>query len=238
MIYRQVPESFVQEQTRKMKERASKLKNKLEKTAKQKLGIKQDEKKRVIAGGVVDEIGRKRKASLFDAPDANKTASKTLTDTYLHPIRIQYFSDIPMSDLEMTYPCKRFSLKPMDEIYIAVTVFIGIWAIVKQIIFSYESRFGYFMFFAAIFLMVRSIIWYRSTESEYVRVLNQALVESNISSDQDTMLSLVDSVDEQQFMETVLAYFVLLRNKVCFLIALLFLSLHSILEFVFFVFCV
>ena len=71
------------------------------------------------------------------------------------------------------------------------------------------------MILTAIFLMVRSLIWYRSTESEYVRVLNQALSQSNISTDQDTMLSLVDSLDEQQFMETVLAYFVLLRNEVC-----------------------
>lgn len=215
MIHRQIPESFVQEQTRKMKERANKLKHKIEKSAKKQFGLTQKDKdNKQLAKGVVDEIGRKRKASLFDTPDL-KPNTKTIDDTYLHPIRIQYFSDVPMSDLEIVYPCKRFSLKPMDQIYITFTIFIGIWAILKELLFNgANTAFGSFMILTSIFLMIRSIIWYRSTESEYVRVLNQALVESNISTDQDTMLSLMDSVDEQQFMETILAYFVLLKNKV------------------------
>jgi len=213
LIYRQVPESFVAEQRRKLLEKANKIKSKIKKTAKKKLGFKEEEnknKKEEMEQFVVDEIGRKRKKSLFELPDLSKNMD---CDIFVHPIRIQYFSDIPQSDLEITYPAKQFSLKPLDQIYITFTIFIGIWAILKELLFSTDTMIGYLMVLTAIFLMIRSLFWYRATENEYVRVLNQSLVESNISTDQDTILSLIDSVDEQKFMETILAYFVLLRNE-------------------------
>ena len=212
LIHRQVPETFVAEQTRKMKERAHKIKQ----SAKNKLGFINRAKQGVnnrYSEGLVDEIGRKRRASLFVAPDASLAKVNNAESVLYHPIRIQYFSDIPMSDLEMTYPEKTFSLKPMDKLYISVTIFIGIWAVLKELCCFTDTNFGFFVVCTCIFLMIRSIAWYRATESEYVRVLNSALCQSNLSRDQDAILSLVDSVDEQEFMETILAYFVLLKNE-------------------------
>ena len=220
-----------------MKDRASKIKSKLEQTAKRKfrnklgnkLGISatdqlledgpdEEEKEDQV---VVDEIGRRRTVSLMQIPDVNamRSAATNVNDLYFYPVRIQYFSDVPMSDLECCYPAKTFSLKPMDQVYLGFTVLIGIWAIFKELWFGgTDTTFGLFVVGMSLFLMIRSLVWYRTTELNYIRVLNQALAESNVSTDKDTILSLIDSVDEQQFMETVLAYFVLLRNEVLILL--------------------
>merc|ERR1711920_351354 len=89
----------------------------------------------------------------------------------------------------------------MDKLYISITIFLGIWAVAKELFFSTDTGFGFFIVCTCIVLMIRSIVWYQATEREYVRVLNSALCQSNLSRDQDTILSLVDSVDEQEFME-------------------------------------
>merc|ERR1712013_266588 len=142
-------------------------------------------------------------------PDVGSSAA--FSSSVSEPIRIEYFADVPMSDLEMIYPSKTFSLKPMDSLYLSVTLCIGAWAILKELFIGAGA--GHWLSVLCIALMLRSIAWYRSTESEYVRALNGALVESNVSSDQSALLSLQDSVEEQQFVETLLAYFVLLRNS-------------------------
>jgi len=222
LIYREIPETFLQKQARKMKQRATRIKSKLERTAKNKLGMKKSgggdgEKQQKEAEEeqvLLDEIGRKRKTETNVDANIYKTALKNVEDTYKLPIRVQYFSDVPMSDLEITYPAKCMSLKPMHQIYIVFSIFIGVWSILYELIFSgADTAFGYIMVLTAVFLMVRSIVWYRATESEYVRVLNQALAQSNVSSDHHTILGLIDSIKDHQFMETLLAYFMLLQNK-------------------------
>eukprot|EP01084_Bolivina_argentea_P297139 511840_1 len=183
VIYRQIRESFVAKQTRKLKQRAKSLRSKLKPHAKT------------------------QEEEVFHAH------AKDNKDMTSHPIRIQYFRDIPMSDLEMIYPAKQFSLKPMDELYLIFTIFLGIWGILTQLVLSTGTVIGYWMVMICVMLMVRSFFWYRAIENDYVRVLNESLVESNISSDQDTILSLVDSVGDQQFMETILAYYAISRNN-------------------------
>lgn len=227
-------ESFIHEKMRKMKDKATKLKSKLKQTAKRKLGDKlgnelgqklginptddplesKEEEEKADYEVVTDELGRRRTASLLQIPDISVSVASNVDDLYLNPVRIQYFSEVPMSDLECCYPEKTFSLKPMDQLYLAFTVLIGIWAIFKELLVGTDTTYGLFIVMMSVFLMVRSLVWYRTTELNYIRVLNQALAESNVSTDKDTILSLIDSVDEQQFMETVLAYFVLLRNEV------------------------
>ena len=140
LIYRSLPETFAEKQLRRLKTAKKKITSKIKKEAKQRLSklgldeIKDDEKKeKNIVSDTVDEIGRKRRASQFQIPDMRNTfqAKEKDDEIYKQPICIQYFSDIAMSDLEITYPAKRFSLKPMDQLYIGFTIILGITYIVS-----------------------------------------------------------------------------------------------------------
>jgi hypothetical protein len=129
-------------------------------------------------------------------------------------IYIKAFRDIPMSDLEVVFPEKKISMKPLDLIKLVVTGTIGLVLFVVE--FAFAALLNPFVALAALFTVGgyagKVFFGFRASRHRYQHLVTQSLYHKNLDNDLGVIFYLMDSLETQEFKEAVLAYYCLLAH--------------------------
>jgi len=130
-------------------------------------------------------------------------------------IYIKQFRDIPMADLEVVYPEKRLSMKPVDLIKLGIMAAIGIGVVTVKFILNVAAVGPVFAIAALATLACyggKVIVGWRNSRNRYEYLVTHLLYHKNLDNDLGVVFYLMDSLEEQEFKEAVLAYYFLWRE--------------------------
>ena len=125
-------------------------------------------------------------------------------------IHIKAFSDIPMADLEVVFPEKRISMKPLDLAKLIITGTIGVVMVLAKLLLSTLNpvialaALGSMLGYAA-----KVFMGFKASKDRYQHLVTNSLYHKNLDNDLGVIFYLMDSLEEQEFKETVLGYYFL-----------------------------
>ncbi len=130
------------------------------------------------------------------------------------PIHIKLFHDIPHADLEVVFPAKRISMKPVDLVKLVVTGCVGLVLAASKLIFS--AVLNPVLLLTAVATVAgygfKLIFQFRASVNRYHQLVTDAMYAKNRDNDLGVILSLMEEVEEQEFREAVLAYWMLVQR--------------------------
>ncbi|GEM_PF-1101680 len=130
------------------------------------------------------------------------------------PIHIKLFHDIPHADLEVVFPAKRISMKPVDLVKLVVTGCVGLVLAASKLIFS--AVLNPVLMLTAVATVAgygfKLIFQFRASVNRYHQLVTDAMYAKNRDNDLGVILSLMEEVEEQEFREAVLAYWMLVHR--------------------------
>ncbi|MFH1268967.1 MAG: TMEM143 family protein, partial [Planctomycetota bacterium] len=133
-------------------------------------------------------------------------------------IYIKQFRDIPMADLEVVYPEKKLSMKPVDLLKLGITAIIGIVVFTVKFVLKAATLVALGPVYVVIGLATlvgygaKVIAGWRNSRNRYEQVVTHLLYHKNLDNDLGVVFFLMDSLEEQEFKEAVLAYYLLWRE--------------------------
>ncbi len=126
-------------------------------------------------------------------------------------IYIKAFRDIPMADLEVVFPEKKISMKPLDLIKLVVTGTIGLVLFVLKI--AFVAVLNPVVALAALATVGgyagKVFFGFKASRDRYQHLVTQSLYHKNLDNDLGVIFYLMDSLEAQEFKEAVLAYYCL-----------------------------
>lgn len=129
-------------------------------------------------------------------------------------ICIKAFRDIPMADLEVVFPEKKISMKPLDLIKLVITGAIGLVLFVMK--FAFAALLNPVVLLAALATVggyaTKVFFGFKASRDRYQYLVTQSLYHKNLDNDLGVIFYLMDSLESQEFKEAVLAYYCLLTN--------------------------
>jgi hypothetical protein len=141
--------------------------------------------------------------SLQGAADASRKANP-------HYVFLRAFRNIPMADLEVTFPEVRVGLKPVDMLTFIFTAVFGLGALASEL-FSSSPGIGTATWIAVGLALytVRLFVSRATSMAHYQNTVLNALYSRSIGNNRTALEHLVASVREQEYKEAVLAWGVL-----------------------------
>ena len=128
-------------------------------------------------------------------------------------IHIKTFVDIPMADLEVVFPEKRLSMKPVDLIKVAMTALSGLAVVLVKLLMSAINPLLTLFLIASLGAYAgRTIVGYRTSRARYEHLVTDALYNKSRDNGLGVMLYLVDCMEEQEWKEVLLAWVLLDRD--------------------------
>ncbi len=132
-------------------------------------------------------------------------------------IFLKLFKNIPRCDIEMLFPNQHVRLKLFDKIKLAVTggggTIGGIFITVTKVAAAANpfALIGAFVgLIGVIFRQIMSIFQHRT---KYMMVLSQSLYFHNLDNNQGVISYLIDTAEEEECKEAILAYYFLATHK-------------------------
>jgi len=122
-------------------------------------------------------------------------------------IHLKMFRHIPMADSEIIFPEKNFRMGSFDLAMLIIGVLIAVPAVVRVITHGGGASIG--LLVGVCVLIGKTVARYLQTRSKYISKLTQNLYEKNLDNSMGVLQFLVDSLEEQEYKEAVLVYFVL-----------------------------
>ena len=146
----------------------------------------------------------------------HKSRSSLPLDINEQQIFLKLFKNIPRSDLEMLFPNRNIRLKMFDKIRLAVTggagTIIGIISTVGKIV----TTFGIMTIIGAIVgligIIFKQIMNIFNQRNKYTMVLSQNLYFHNLDNNFGAISHLIDTAEEEEGKEVILAYYFLYHN--------------------------
>ncbi len=127
------------------------------------------------------------------------------------PLHIKLFHEIPHADLEVVFPAKRISMKPVDQIKLVVTGSVGLLLAGSKLIFS--AVLNPVLLLTALATVAgygfKLIFQFRASVNRYHQLVTDVMYAKNRDNDLGVIFSLMDEVEEQEFREAALAYWLL-----------------------------
>jgi hypothetical protein len=128
-------------------------------------------------------------------------------------IHIKTFRDIPMADLEVVFPEKHISMKPLDLAKLLITGAIGLGVASAKLLVSAINP----ILAAAALTTVagyasRIFFGFKASKDRYNHLVTNSLYHKSLDNDLGVIFYLMDSLEEQEFKETLLGYYVLWRE--------------------------
>ena len=124
---------------------------------------------------------------------------------------VKAFRDIPMADLEVVYPAKRISMELIDLIKLVVIGVAGVVVVLFKLVFA--AALNPFLLFAALISAggygAKIFAGFKAAKDRYHHLVTQSLYHKNLDNDLGVIFYVVDALEEQEFNEAVLAYFIL-----------------------------
>jgi hypothetical protein len=133
-----------------------------------------------------------------------KKADPTQID---HNIYIKMFKRIPLADAEVILPFKNPSMKSFDITLISLTGVGSLYALWKGLQSGGSAAFVVMAVLLGLFF--RMIMGYIRTVQRYNARMISELYDKNLDNHTGVLQYLVDSIEEQEYKETVLAYYML-----------------------------
>ena len=131
-------------------------------------------------------------------------------------IHIKTFVDIPMADLEVVFPEKRLSMKPVDLIKVAVTAVTGLVVVAIKLIMSALNPLLMIVLLSSLVAYAgRAIVGYRTSRARYQHLVTDALYTKSRDNGLGVLLFLVDCMEEQEWKEVLLGWSMLDRDGPC-----------------------
>lgn len=132
-------------------------------------------------------------------------------------IHIKAFREIPMADLEVVFPEKKISMQPVDLIKLIVTGTIGLVVVVVKFIFA--AALNPIVALAALGTIGgyagKIFVGFKASKDRYQHLVTHSLYHKNLDNDLGVIFFLMDSLEEQEFKEAVLAYYFLWTKGEC-----------------------
>jgi len=128
-------------------------------------------------------------------------------------IHIKTFRDIPMADLEVVFPEKRISMKPLDLVKLIITAAVGLSVVMGKLLVAAINP-----VLAAVALTTvagyasRIFFGFKASKDRYNHLVTNSLYHKSLDNDRGVIFYLMDSLEEQELKETVLGYYVLWRE--------------------------
>lgn len=146
----------------------------------------------------------------------NENATETEAERDL-AIHIKAFREIPMADLEVVFPEKRISMKPVDLIKLIVTGSIGLVMVTVKFLFA--AALNPVVALAALATVGgyagKIFVGFKISKDRYQHLVTNSLYNKNLDNDLGVVFYLMDSLEEQELKEAVLAYFFLWTTGEC-----------------------
>jgi len=131
-------------------------------------------------------------------------------------IHIKTFVDIPMADLEVVFPEKRLSMKPVDLIKVGVTAVTGLVVVaIKLIMSAFNPLLMVVLLGSLVAYAGRAIVGYRTSRARYQHLVTDALYTKSRDNGLGVLLFLVDCMEEQEWKEVLLGWVLLDRDGAC-----------------------
>lgn len=127
-------------------------------------------------------------------------------------IHIKLFNDIPLADSEMIFPEKQIHMKSFDLTVLTMTGIAGLYALFKGAQ-SQSSTFFVVVLSVLLAYTIKLILGYRRVRARYLARVTHTLYHKNLDNDVGVLEYLVDSLEEQDFKEAILVYFILWREE-------------------------
>lgn len=123
------------------------------------------------------------------------------------PLQIRAYRDIPLSDLEVIFPAKRISMRPLDLVKLTVTGVAGLVAVAMKVFTSLLNPAVLLMTLASLAGYGSKVFFqFKISKDRYMLLLTDALYSKHRDNDVGVILYLVDCVVEQDYKEALLAY--------------------------------
>ena len=147
-----------------------------------------------------------------DESDVSEESGELIDRT----IHIKTFVDIPMADLEVVFPEKRLSMKPVDLIKVAITAVSGLVVVAVKLIMSAVNPFLMVVLLGSLVAYGgRAIMGYRTSRARYEHLVTDALYTKSRDNGLGVVLFLVDCMEEQEWKEVLLGWVLLDRDGAC-----------------------
>ncbi len=117
------------------------------------------------------------------------------------------FKSIPLADSELILPFKKPTIKSFDLTLLIVSGLGGIFAMFRAI--NSKGALALVIMAALLGLFVRLIMGYIRTVQKYSARMISELYDKNLDTDTGVLRYLIDSIEEQEYKEAVLAYYML-----------------------------
>jgi hypothetical protein len=127
-------------------------------------------------------------------------------------INIKIFRDIPHADLEVLYPCKKTTLRPLDVVKFVGAGVFGLVSILMQRMAGDLA--GYTAITGFLTLAVSVLFDYQFHQSLYEKGTLRELYQKSKDSDRGAITYLMEQVGLQEVKETFLSYFFLTQSDV------------------------
>ncbi|GIW82773.1 MAG: hypothetical protein KatS3mg105_4580 [Gemmatales bacterium] len=132
-------------------------------------------------------------------------------------VHVKAFRDIPMADLEVVFPEKRISMQAIDLVKLVITGAIGFVVVLVKFVFS--AALNPLVALAALSTIggyvAKIFVGFKASKDRYQYLVTHSLYHKNLDNDLGVVFYLMDSLEEQEFKEAVLAYYMLLRKGAC-----------------------
>jgi len=126
-------------------------------------------------------------------------------------LNVKIFRDIPHADLEVLYPCKKTTLRPLDVVKFAGAGIFGLASILMQRMAGEMA--GYTALTGFLTLAVSVLFDYQYHQSLYEKTTLRELFQKSKDSDRGAITYLMEQVGLQEVKETFLSYFFLSRAQ-------------------------
>jgi len=145
-------------------------------------------------------------------PDESDESNRT-TDRAIH---IKTFVDIPMADLEVVFPEKRLSMKPVDLVKLAMSTVSGLAVVGFKLFMSAINPLLLVVLLSSLVAYAgRAIVGYRSSRARYEHLVTDALYNKSRDNGLGVVLFLVDCMEEQEWKEVLLGWALLDHDGPC-----------------------
>ena len=126
-------------------------------------------------------------------------------------IFVKIFKDIPMADMEMVFPEKKLRMRPFDKAVLTIVILIAaVMGVIK--LNAKGDDFGFLPILITLGLLIfKTVTGFLRTRMKYIAKMAQELYSKNLDSDTGVLQYLVDSIEEQEFKESAIAYMLLLN---------------------------
>lgn len=153
-------------------------------------------------------------AILKRIPIVKRFVKTPAPDAVDQTIYVKLFQHVPMADLELIFPEKHIRMKSFDKFMLYFLGFVGlVMGIIK---FSGSNgNEGKSVFIAILSILgllgMKTVTRFINTRRRYMLQMSQDLYHKNLDNDVGVLQYLVDSIEDQEYKEALLAYAILLK---------------------------